>query len=283
MIQTINMETRDKANGVLGMLKSIWEKDAVGKIVVVVLGVLLWPFILLILCTILYHKFDKSLKRQFAIGLLLVFTLPLTFVWIWGIASIFSGSRREIYKAGYEKGKEAAQGQGVLSSVTTPATSISPTDESVSTSTPEPTIVPTQPVPKVSPVNAIIETGVYLAKMLEITNSVTDAMGKIGDFMTENPDFTSWTDEQRVYFVLLASIIEKSYKEVQSVKPPVQYRESYNLVLTGLQKYAQAMPLTRQGIDERNADKIYRAVSLIEAGGELFNKATAQFAIDNAQ
>lgn len=152
----------------------------------------------------------------------------------------------------------------------------SPSVTPISTSTPKPTFAPTHPASRISPVSSVVEAQAYFEKMSEMTNTVTDTVGEIGEFMRENPDFTSWTDQERVYYVVLTSIVEKSYEEVQTIKPPAQYKMSYNLVSAGLKKYAQAMPLTRQGIDEGNTDKIYRSISLIEEGSELFNQATEQ-------
>lgn len=161
-------------------------------------------------------------------------------------------------------------------------TSVLPTVEPTLTLVPEAitaTATPTKTVratPTFIPSPIPEHTEAYFEKMSELTSTVTDVMGKIGDFMSENPDFTSWTEQERIYYVLLTSIIEKSYEEVQTIRPPIQYKASYSLVSAGLKKYSQAMLLTRQGIDEVDTDKIYRSISLIEEGGELFNKATEQ-------
>lgn len=125
------METENKTVEALESIKNTWKKGKTAKIVMIILGVLFWPITLLILCAVLYYRFNKPLKRWVAISILLLLTLPVTIGWISGISSSFSNDSKQAFKSGYEVGTTIGKPSSTPTSTptNTPTPTLSKTDD----------------------------------------------------------------------------------------------------------------------------------------------------------
>jgi len=75
---------------------------------------------------------------------------------------------------------------------------------------------------------------------------------------------------------LLKPSVNRFFESAQELDPPDKFKSTHDFFLSGLSKYAEAMPIFRSGIDNLDADKIQLAANLIAEGAQLINQATQE-------
>ena len=116
----------------------------------------------------------------------------------------------------------------------------------------------------------------YLEAAMKINKNVEDAIACISNLLKEKPLPILWTDEEIVKAAAHTVIIEQSYKDAKGLYAPPRFQKAHSLFLSSLEKYAQAMPLLRSGIDNLNAEEINQATALINEGADLTKQATKE-------
>ena len=116
----------------------------------------------------------------------------------------------------------------------------------------------------------------YIQEILKINQDVTDAMKYITNLCQTKPLPTLWTEEEIFTAAVHTVMIELSYKSAQELTPPNKFKSTHDFFLSGLSKYAEAMPIFRSGVDNLDADKIQQSANLIAEGVQLINQATQE-------
>ena len=92
----------------------------------------------------------------------------------------------------------------------------------------------------------------------------------------KKPIPTLWTEEEVFTAAVHTAMIELSYESAQELNPPDKFKSTHDFFLSGLSKYAEAMPIFRSGIDNLDADKIQQSANLLAEGTQLINQATQE-------
>jgi|GEM_PF-6845888 len=116
----------------------------------------------------------------------------------------------------------------------------------------------------------------YIQEILKINQDVTDAMNYITNLCQTKPLPALWTEEEIFTAAAHTVMIELSYEAAQELDPPDKFKATHGFFLSGLSKYAEAMPIFRSGVDNLDADKIQQAANLIAEGVQLINQATQE-------
>jgi len=121
---------------------------------------------------------------------------------------------------------------------------------------------------------------VYATEMAELSKKVGDSQEALGEFLIENPNILTWSDQDAMHVAIETTMIELYYEQAEEIIPPSGLKETHDLFLLAMEKYAKAMPIFRQGVDEINPDKVSLSTDLMEEGGILMWQATNQLEID---
>jgi glucodextranase-like protein len=116
----------------------------------------------------------------------------------------------------------------------------------------------------------------YIAKVNKVNDSLTKAFSTIGPIFLNKSDVSTWSQTDKIQVAGYSVVIEQSYEAGKEIIPPKEFQQVHSLWLQALKKYANAMPLMRQALDERNAAKLNRATQLISEGQTLLEKSTAE-------
>ncbi len=116
----------------------------------------------------------------------------------------------------------------------------------------------------------------YTQSVGKIMGDIAEAMGYFEVLFQEKPSLLLWTDEEIIYVAMYTVIVEQSYETAKELEPPEKYKTFHSLLLSGLSKYAEAMPLLIYGIDHFDADKINQATELVGEGAVFINQATEE-------
>ena len=116
----------------------------------------------------------------------------------------------------------------------------------------------------------------YIQEFLEIGQTVSDGMKYIGNLSQTKPLPTLWTEQEIITAAAHTVMIELSYESAQELNPPNKFKSTHSFFVSGLSKYAKAMPIFRSGVDNLDADKIQQATNLIAEGVQLINQATQE-------
>ncbi|MCE9643075.1 MAG: hypothetical protein K8Q97_01975 [Candidatus Andersenbacteria bacterium] len=117
----------------------------------------------------------------------------------------------------------------------------------------------------------------YKSQIIKLNGVLQTSFSTIGPIFVSKPDFSTWTQSEITQVAGLSVIIEKSYEVARDMEVPAQYKQFHSVWLQALKKYADAMPLMRQGFDERSVSKFTRATQLISEGAKLLERSTAEF------
>jgi len=145
-------------------------------------------------------------------------------------------------------------------------------------------ITPTTPLqPEATLENFSSEEIKYVETMSKIFKDFNDANFSLADLL-ETKSFLLWTDKEIITAAADTIIIEQSYGLVKALTPPERFEKAHDLLLSGLEKDALAMPLFRFGIDNLNVDKIeqatklmYEGIDFLEQGDEELNNMIMDF------
>lgn len=116
----------------------------------------------------------------------------------------------------------------------------------------------------------------YIQEILKINQDVTNAMRYIGNLCQTKPLPTLWTEEEIFTASAHTIMIELSYETAQGLNPPDKFKTTHSFFLSGLSKFAEAMPIFRSGVDNLDANKIQQATDLITEGTQFINQATQE-------
>ena len=116
----------------------------------------------------------------------------------------------------------------------------------------------------------------YVQEILKINQDVGDAMKYITNLCQTKPLPTLWTEEEIFTAAAHTVMIELSYESAQEIDPPDKFKSTHDFFLSGLSKYAEAMPIFRSGVDNLDADKIQQSANLIAEGAQLINQANQE-------
>ncbi len=111
--------------------------------------------------------------------------------------------------------------------------------------------------------------------MSKIMENLLESGQYCSDLLTKKPLGPKyWTQEEIYLFAMHTLVIEMSYDEAKKVEVPTGFESIQREILEGLRKYAQAMPLLREGLDEMNNTKLNMANTLIGEGSNNLNRGT---------
>jgi len=116
----------------------------------------------------------------------------------------------------------------------------------------------------------------YIQEILKINQDVSDAMKYISNLSQTKPLPVLWTEQEIITAAAHTVMIELSYESAQELDPPDKFKSTHAFLLSGLSKYAEAMPIFRSGVDNLDADKIQQSANLIAEGVQLINQATQE-------
>lgn len=116
----------------------------------------------------------------------------------------------------------------------------------------------------------------YTQSVVKINGDVSEAMEYFGVLFQEKPSILLWTEQEIIKVAMYTVIIEESYKSAKELNPPEKYKSVQSLFLSGLSKYAEAMPILIYGIDHSDADKINQASELLLEGNVFINQTTEE-------
>lgn len=117
---------------------------------------------------------------------------------------------------------------------------------------------------------------IYTQSVAKIMGDIVKAMGYFGVLFQEKPSFLFWTDEEIIYVAMYTVIVEQSYETVKGLEPPEKFKTAHSFLLSGLSKYAEAMPILIYGIDHYDTDKLNQVSELIIEGAVFVNQATEE-------
>jgi len=113
----------------------------------------------------------------------------------------------------------------------------------------------------------------YKNSMATITNDVSESLFYIADFSENNLTPGLWDEDEIYDLELYTATIEFAYDDAGILDVPEKYEEFHAVFLQALEKYAEAMPLLRDGIDELDVDMIEEAAEIIEEGNVLLDQS----------
>ncbi|XOB41573.1 MAG: hypothetical protein ACKKMS_02535 [Candidatus Nealsonbacteria bacterium] len=138
----------------------------------------------------------------------------------------------------------------------------------------EPTL--TEPPAKSEPVPLTPEQkleSAYIQSFTAINKNVVEASNSLGNLVGVKSPIL-WTEEEIMLVAFSTVMLEESYTQAKELEPPEKFEAVHSLFLSGLSKYAEAMPLLRDGIDYSNADKINQSTDLLIEGVKFYEQAT---------
>lgn len=116
----------------------------------------------------------------------------------------------------------------------------------------------------------------YIRLFQEINGDISESMTYFETLFQAKPSSLLWTEQEIIKVAIYTVIVEESYKSGKELVPPEKYKLVHSLFLSGLSKYAEAMPILRYGIDHFNADKINQSTNLLIEGTEFIKQTTEE-------
>lgn len=110
----------------------------------------------------------------------------------------------------------------------------------------------------------------YSREMSDIATSMSESLDRFTD-LSRNPQYLSTNWKTRVSSELL--IWRANYYQIQRITPPTAMVEIHELTVAAFERYDSAAFDVEAGIDQINADLIYRAVDKINQGTRLLQEA----------
>ncbi|MBE0430052.1 MAG: hypothetical protein IBX61_09325 [Thermoleophilia bacterium] len=159
---------------------------------------------------------------------------------------------------------------GIISALNSGSSPDSETPDKKQTTTP---YQQTRTEPKVSS-----EEKAYRDGVMKISNDVSESLGELGGFVSENPLPFLWTDEEVIKLAMHTVIIEGGYDEAQKLNPPEKFKDVHASFIMALDKFAQSMRIFREGVDNLDVEKLEQATALMNEGSAYMNEATAKMA-----
>jgi len=133
-------------------------------------------------------------------------------------------------------------------------------------------------IPAVSNSNQLSEEDEqYANEISAITDEVVEALTYIGQLSLDKSDPSLWTEEEADNIDAYTLSIESAYEDLQEVEVPKKFEAFHSVFLSALEKYAQAMPLFREGISTMDADIIFESSDLLNEGNELLDQAAEEY------
>lgn len=118
------------------------------------------------------------------------------------------------------------------------------------------------------------DAAAYMGQVGLLVNMVSETMD---DLVAANQDvLAEMGDEEALSRVHAETgVFEAVYEAAQDLVPPAAFEESHDELMLGFEKYAEAAPLTREGLMRLDADTIAEATALVQEANAHVNEATA--------
>lgn len=131
-----------------------------------------------------------------------------------------------------------------------------------------------------SPADAAGQT--YFSNMTPLYLGVMKSMAYISKLIELKPTPNTWSPEEKAMFMTSSTSVEQIYSEAKQLNAPPQFQHAHSILLKGLNKFSEAQPLARIGVDNfpLDNDKTERASQIIFEGNKLIERANAE--LDNA-
>ncbi|MCK5320257.1 hypothetical protein KAJ61_02610 [Candidatus Parcubacteria bacterium] len=114
----------------------------------------------------------------------------------------------------------------------------------------------------------------YIDEARNINNDVSYAYNYLVQILTDKPRLIYWTETDRTMVALNTVALEQAHDRAIKLDAPEKYFEMHNLFLKGLQKYKQAMPIFRQGLDSSDRKKLSQTTNLMNEGADIMKQIT---------
>ncbi|MCK5061954.1 hypothetical protein KAR28_05425 [Candidatus Parcubacteria bacterium] len=112
----------------------------------------------------------------------------------------------------------------------------------------------------------------YMDEARSINNDASYAYNYLVQILTDKPRLIYWTETDRTMVALNTVALEQAHDRAIKLNAPEKYFEMHNLFLKGLQKYKQAMPIFRQGLDSSDRKKLSQTTKLMNEGADTMKQ-----------